>query len=78
MYTMDETRVAIRQTPAGRFNFGRRENRSPPTRTTVTLTGPDGMPRGTQALTFYDQATLVNLQGHTSAVAMSMHANSMA
>lgn len=74
MYTMDETPVAIRQAPAGRFNFGRSENRSPPTRTTVTPTGPDGMPRGTQALTFYDQATLINLPGHASAVAMSMHA----
>ncbi|MGZ2749275.1 hypothetical protein [Burkholderia stagnalis] len=74
MYAMDETLVAIRQTPAGRFNFGRSENRSPPTGTTVTLTGPDGTPRGTQALTFFDQATLINLPGHTSAVAMSMHA----
>ncbi|MCU9953414.1 SMI1/KNR4 family protein [Burkholderia sp. BKH01] len=73
MYSNDETTVEIRQSPAGRFNFGRSDDRSPPKRTTVALTGPDGTQRGTRTLTFYDQATLVNLPGHTSAVAMLMH-----
>ncbi|AJX35248.1 SMI1/KNR4 family protein [Burkholderia oklahomensis] len=74
MYSTERTLVEIKQTPAGRFNFGRSDDRSPPKRTTVTLTRPDGTPRGTQALTSYDQATLINLPGHTSAVAMLMHA----
>jgi len=40
----------------------------------LTLTRPDGTQGGTTLLTSYDQATLINLPGHTSAVAMLMHA----
>ncbi|AOJ84216.1 molybdenum cofactor biosynthesis protein MoaA [Burkholderia savannae] len=74
MYSTERSSVEIKQTPAGRFNFGRSDDRSPPKRETVALTRPDGTPHGTLALTFYDQATLINLPGHTSAVAMLMHA----
>ncbi|MEB4632965.1 SMI1/KNR4 family protein [Burkholderia contaminans] len=74
VYAYDETTVDIKQTPADRFNFGRSDNRSPPKKTMVTLTRPDGTQGGTTLLTSYDQATLINLPGHTSAVAMLMHA----
>ncbi|MCA8020951.1 SMI1/KNR4 family protein [Burkholderia metallica] len=74
MYSNDETIVDIKQTPAGRFNFGRSADRSPPTKTTLPYTRPDGAQSGTRVLTHYDQATLINLPGHTSAAAMLMHA----
>ncbi|WP_431825717.1 SMI1/KNR4 family protein [Burkholderia sp. F1] len=73
MYSNGQQRVQLKQTPAGRFNFGRSDNRSPPKRWTVALTRPDGTQRGTLALTSYDQATLINLPGHVSAVAVLMH-----
>lgn len=74
VYAYDETTVDIKQTPADRFNFGRSDNRSPPKKTMLTLTRPDGTQGGMTVLTSYDQATLINLPGHTSAVAMLMHA----
>ncbi|NIE58555.1 molybdenum cofactor biosynthesis protein MoaA [Burkholderia sp. Ax-1735] len=74
VYAYDETTVDIEQTPADRFNFGRSDNRSPPKKTILTLTRPDGTQGGMTVLTSYDQATLINLPGHTSAVAMLMHA----
>ncbi|AXF24536.1 molybdenum cofactor biosynthesis protein MoaA [Burkholderia pyrrocinia] len=74
MYSNDETTVDIQQTPAGRFNFGRSSDRSPPTKTTLPYTRPDGTQSGLRVLTSYDQATLINLPGHTCAVAMLMHA----
>ncbi|WP_322083910.1 SMI1/KNR4 family protein [Burkholderia sp. BCC1972] len=74
MYSNDATTVDIKQTPANRFNFGRSDNRSPPKKTTLTLTRPNGTQGGMTIVTSYDQATLINLPGHTSAVAMLMHA----
>ncbi|WP_347880366.1 SMI1/KNR4 family protein [Burkholderia stagnalis] len=74
IYAAERTLVEIRQTPGGRFNFGRSDDRSPPTKTTLRLTRPDGTPGGMNVLTSYDQATLINLPGHMSAVAMLMHA----
>ncbi|AOR72966.1 molybdenum cofactor biosynthesis protein MoaA [Burkholderia stabilis] len=74
MYPNEQWVVDIRQTPAGRFNFGRSEDRSPPTKWVVPITRPDGTPCGTHHLVSYDQAVLVNLPGHTSSVAALMHA----
>ncbi|MPV60685.1 molybdenum cofactor biosynthesis protein MoaA [Burkholderia sp. HI2761] len=74
MYSRDDTTVDIKQTPADRFNFGRSDDRSLPRKTTLPFTRPDGTQSGMQVLTHYDQAALINLPGHTSAVAMLMHA----
>ncbi|WP_241022648.1 SMI1/KNR4 family protein [Burkholderia sp. Se-20373] len=74
VYAYDETTVDIKQTPADRFNFGRSDNRSPPKKTMLPFTRPDGTQSGMTVLTSYDQATLINLSGHTGAVAMLMHA----
>ncbi|WP_256991432.1 SMI1/KNR4 family protein [Burkholderia sp. AU6039] len=74
VYAYDETTVDIKQTPANRFNFGRSDNRSPPKKTMLPFTRPDGTQSGMTVLTSYDQATLINLSGHTGAVAMLMHA----
>ncbi|WP_245983023.1 SMI1/KNR4 family protein [Trinickia fusca] len=73
MYSNGRALVEIKQTPAGRFNFGRSENRSLPKHTVLPLTRPDGTQGGSQTLTSYDQATLINLPGYTSAVAVLMH-----
>ncbi len=73
MYSNDETVVDIKQMPAGRFNFGRSENRSPPKKAMLPLTRPDGTQSGMQLMTSYDQATLLNLPGHTSSVAILVH-----
>ncbi|WP_249180811.1 SMI1/KNR4 family protein [Burkholderia cenocepacia] len=74
VYSRDEATVEIRQTSADRFNFGRSDDRSPPKKTTLPFTRLDGTQSGMTVLTSYDQATLINLPGHTSAVAMLMHA----
>ncbi|WP_256978378.1 SMI1/KNR4 family protein [Burkholderia sp. HI2500] len=74
VYAYDETTVDIKQTPVNCFNFGRSDNRSPPKKTILPFTRPDGTQSGMTVLTSYDQATLINLPGHTSAVAMLMHA----
>ncbi|WP_175818856.1 SMI1/KNR4 family protein [Burkholderia sp. BCC0419] len=74
MYSYDATTVDIKQASADRFNFGRSDDRSPPKKTTLLFTRPDGTQSGMTVLTSYDQATLINLPGHTSAVAMLMHA----
>ncbi|KVH54552.1 molybdenum cofactor biosynthesis protein MoaA [Burkholderia sp. MSMB1072] len=74
VYSRDDATVEIQQTPADRFNFGRSDDRSPPKKTTLTFTRPDGTQSGMTVMTSYDQATLINLPGHTNAVAMLMHA----
>lgn len=73
MYPNSSERIAIKQAPGERFNFGRSDNRSPPTKWTVETPMPSGVAYRTEAFVSYDQAVLVNLPGHTSGVAVLLH-----
>ncbi|WP_176050999.1 SMI1/KNR4 family protein [Burkholderia sp. BCC1644] len=73
MYSNSRETIRIQQTPGERFNAGRSDDRSPPTKWTVQSTRPDGSVCRTEAFVSYDQAVLVNLPGHTSGVAALMH-----
>ncbi|NIE83979.1 molybdenum cofactor biosynthesis protein MoaA [Burkholderia sp. Cy-647] len=72
-YTNARMTIDIKQSPAGRFDLGRSEDRSPSKRWTIPRLRPDGTPGGTQTLTAYDQATLLNFPGHIGAVAIGLH-----
>ncbi|MDN7853968.1 SMI1/KNR4 family protein [Burkholderia seminalis] len=73
VYANDRETIRIRQTPGERFNVGRSDDRSPPTKWTVQSTRPDGVVYRTETCVGYDQAVLVNLPGHASGVAVLMH-----
>lgn len=73
-YPNSQNTIRIKQTPGGVLNVGRSENRSPPKKWMVESTRPNGYIYRTEAKVSYDQAVLVNLPGHTSGVAVLMHA----
>lgn len=73
VFPYSEARVTLQQVRAARFNFGRSENRSPAQRRTFELTDAAGRPRGSRVVTYYDQATLVNLPGYPGEVAILAH-----
>ncbi|WP_175844770.1 SMI1/KNR4 family protein [Burkholderia arboris] len=73
MYPNSQATVQVKQAPGERFNVGRSDDRSPPTKWTVKSTRPDGFVYRTELFTSYDQAVLVNLPGHTSGVAVLLH-----
>ena len=73
VFPVSEARVTLPQVRAARFNFGRSEDRSPAQRRTFELTDAAGRPRGSRVVTYFDQATLVNLPGYLGDVAILAH-----
>ncbi|VWB32206.1 molybdopterin biosynthesis moeA protein [Burkholderia aenigmatica] len=73
-YPNSRDTIRIKQTPGGIFNVGRSMDRSPPKKWLVEYTRPNGYIYRSEAKVSYDQAVLVNLPGHTSGVAVLMHA----
>ena len=73
VFPVSEAHVTLPQVRAARFNFGRSEDRSPAQRRTFELTDAAGRPRGSRVVTYFDQATLVNLPGYLGDVAILAH-----
>ncbi|WP_063802198.1 SMI1/KNR4 family protein [Burkholderia ubonensis] len=73
VFPVSEARVTLPQVRGARFNFGRSEDRSPAQRRTFELTDAAGRPRGSCVVTYFDQATLVNLPGYPGDVAILAH-----
>ncbi|TCW78638.1 molybdenum cofactor biosynthesis protein MoaA [Burkholderia sp. SRS-46] len=73
VFPFSEARVTLQQARGARFNFGRSEDRSPAQRRTFELTDAAGRSRGSRLVTYYDQATLVNLPGYPGEVAILAH-----
>ncbi|KVO63756.1 hypothetical protein WT66_12150 [Burkholderia stagnalis] len=73
VFPVSEARVTLPQVHGARFNFGRSEDRSPAQRRTFELTDAAGRPRGSRVVTYFDQATLVNLPGYPGDVAILAH-----
>ncbi|MDG0026541.1 SMI1/KNR4 family protein [Trinickia sp. Y13] len=63
----------IRQTPGERFNVGVGQDRSPPYTEVFNFIDAHGIPRGSRSVLHRDQATLINLPGFLSSVAVLMH-----
>ncbi|KWE64809.1 hypothetical protein WL77_20605 [Burkholderia ubonensis] len=73
VFPVSEARVMLPQVRGARFNFGRSEDRLPAQRRTFELTDAAGRPGGSRVVTYFDQATLVNLPGYPGDVAILAH-----
>lgn len=63
----------IEQAPGGNFNFATSADRSPPRSEVVEQRDEHGWVRGSLSIHHRDQATLINLPGSPSSVAVLMH-----
>lgn len=63
----------INQAPGQRFNFAKSRDRSPPLTEVSKFVDEYGLARGSRSVLHRDQATLINLPGLLSSVAVLMH-----
>ncbi len=63
----------LNQAPGSRFNFAKSADRSPPHTEVFNFIDAHGIPRGSRSVLHRDQATLINLPGFLSSVAVLMH-----